>query len=128
MVKLRGLKRTLREFLSAANSITPTGNAATCHKSVAGALVARGFRVRIEVAVVREGAPPEEPALGYIDLKAEKRDLVIACEIDRASPRQRSLAKLKACWWADARVVLLRKGTPEDRPDGILVRRIRECW
>jgi hypothetical protein len=103
--------RPLSRFLQAVSPVRPSDNAYTTQLRVWNALRCAGFDAIMEARV--QG--------GYIDIAARSGAFTIGCEIDRGSPRKKSIRKLLGGHF-DARVVLLRSGINENRPDGIVVR------
>lgn len=85
-------------------------------EAVAARLRASGWTVRSEVPVSSRG----DGRRGRVDLVAERDGEVVAIECDRLSPREKSLAKLRAMV-ADARLVLLRTPRGVADVDGIAV-------
>lgn len=97
-------------------------HASTSIEEVAAALKAKGWHVEREVPVLLANRRTKR---GRIDIVAVHDEYgCVAAEFDRRSPRQKSAAKLRNYWKADARVILLR-GKPKDIdmksaiPDGI---------
>lgn len=84
--------------------ICVTDNARAAQKEVASWLKGRGYSCTLEVPVADRG----DGRTGRIDLVAERDDIRVAIEIDRESPREKSLFKLRQ--FDCAKVVIVRDG------------------
>lgn len=75
-----------------------------------------GFECRCRVHTdSRDG---DTPYTGRLGIEAVKADTVIAVQIDRKSPREKSLHKLRE-YPCDFRIIALREGTEQPVPTGI---------
>lgn len=92
-------------------------NAAWQHRTLMANLVTAGWNVRKEVASEFSDGVYERK--GRIDLYAMRNDFRIAIEIDRRSPRTKSVLKLRAVD-ADLRIIVVREqGFTGKTPAGI---------
>lgn len=113
-------KRRAKEFLIRELSTEIKGlvasNAAGLHWAVEMALEDIGFDCEREVVVPDRGNGHP----GRVDLVARRGGIIVAMELDRATPRMKSIAKLRF-FECDVRAIVLR--TPArgslDVPDGI---------
>lgn len=84
------------------------------HSQVVAHLRAQGWACQREYSVADRG----DGHPGAIDILAAKQGVLLAIEIDRKSPRQKSIVKLRRVS-ADYRVVLLRGGRRSQKVDDI---------
>lgn len=89
--------------LTAVLSLASTKNAAAFHRTVVALLEDIGFSCNVEVPVPDRG----DGRSGNIDVVAIRDGVTIALELDRVSPREKSLFKLQN-FPCDARFVALR--------------------
>lgn len=82
-------------------------DAKSYQQAVAKMLRRHGWHVRLEVPQAYR-RPDGRLVDGRVDIVASKSGIVLAMELDAASPREKSKLKL-AAFPADVRVVLLRK-------------------
>ncbi len=111
---LDGLKKSLA-------GLGPFDSAREMHDAVAGKLIRSGYTIQREYPLHYR----EDGHLGYVDLIAEKDGCRFALELDRSTPRAKSIKKLQTFMDA-ARVVLLRgdskkPGNPQAGLDAVLV-------
>jgi len=85
------------------DDLAVSDDAALAHHQTVAFLISLGYHVQLEVEIRVEGRN------GRIDLVATKGDEVLAVELDRRSPRKKSLVKLEH-YPATRRMVLLRGG------------------
>ena len=93
-------------------------NARVAQEEVANWLEKRGYSCTLEVPVADRG----DGRSGRVDLMAERDGNQVAIEIDRDSPREKSLVKLRQ--FACAKVVVVRNGAGKGSrttPDGIKI-------
>lgn len=104
-------------LLASIRMLRSTSSAGELHDAVARLLRERGFVVEIE-AEIPGGRPDKANGLGRIDVLARGSAYNLAIEIDRVSPREKSLRKLRLV--GDAiRGVVLREGVDRPAPEGI---------
>lgn len=77
-------------------------NARKLHKQIAEILRGNGYNVRCEFPA------PYSKVIGRIDILAEKNGETYGIEIDRNSPRRKSIEKLAGKDWHS--IIVLRKG------------------
>lgn len=107
----------LRRTLLAAGPLP--NSSAGFHDGVCAALSRAGWAVEREFRV--EAVPGRGgPRSGRVDLVARKGDAAVAVELDRLSPRRKSLAKLRASGFGH-RVVILRRPCAPLEVDGVTV-------
>lgn len=87
------------------NNLVLTDYAKTTHNEIVSYLSNRGFHCEIEFKVPDRG----DGRGGRVDVVAIKDDFKIAIEIDRRSPRLKSIYKLKSLPLEFARCVICRK-------------------
>ena len=95
-----------------------TDNARAAQEEVANWLEERGYSCTLEVPVADRG----DGRSGRIDLLAERDGVQVAIEVDRDSPREKSLFKLRQ--FSCAKVILVRNGAEkesESTTDGIKI-------
>lgn len=93
-------------FLAVLESLPdPAANAGAFHAQVDAGFRTAGWLVGREAPVLERG----DGRTGRVDLVAERHGYRVAVELDRAAPREKSLAKLAAVA-VDLRAVLLRSG------------------
>ncbi len=108
-------RKGIDELLDSIRGLKAPNDAGLTQAMVKEHLEARGFDVTPEAPVADRG----DGRPGRIDLLAKSAETTIAIEIDRLSPRTKSLVKLKRVE-ADHRLVLLRGGE-EAVIDGVVI-------
>lgn len=105
------------EWLRAIMALPQLNSADELHSAAEAALAASGFSCtrEFEVGDRGDGRP------GRLDLLAERTGLTLAIEIDRKTPRQKSIHKLRQPGVPENayRVILLREGKTGPPPAGI---------
>jgi hypothetical protein len=99
----------VRVLLDAFRLAGPFAGAKETHDGLAAVAGALGW------TVTREPSSPYPSPSGLrrparMDFIARRASVVVACELDRASPRRRTIAKLTGYAGATYRVVILREG------------------
>lgn len=104
------------EAISAIQSIVADDGSNAAQDAVCAALEEQGFLCQRRVAV--ESRDGHSDHAGRLAVVATKADIVIGIQVDRKTPREKSLYKLRD-YPCDYRVVVLREESPQPLPAGI---------